>query len=116
MKKKSIVTIPSIILITYCFNSQAFDLTAIDDNLNLEPCINGGVSSSGLYETQALEEASSISLASVLTSYDENIDLEPCIDGGVSASGLYETQALEEASSRFNDDESVEIAAIEGDC
>ena len=116
MNKMSIVTIPGFILLTYCFNSQALDLTTIDDNFNLEPCINGGVSSSGLYETQALEEDSSISLASVLSSYDENFDLDPCIDGGVSASGLYETQALEEASNRFNDDESIEVSAIEDDC
>jgi len=31
------------------------------ENLELEPCINGSVSASGLYATQALEDAAKIS-------------------------------------------------------
>ena len=32
---------------------------AADQDLDLEPCINGGVSATGMYETQALEDAAS---------------------------------------------------------
>ena len=32
-------------------------VNAADQDLNLEPCINGDVSANGLYETQALEDA-----------------------------------------------------------
>ena len=59
MKKKSIVSITGVILLTHCLISQASDLTSIEQNFDLEPCINGGVSAGGLYETQALEETSS---------------------------------------------------------
>ncbi len=42
----------------------AVPLTAIgspEDNLELEPCINGSVSSSGLYASQALEDTAKAS-------------------------------------------------------
>ena len=51
-------------------------------NLELEPAVSGGVSASGLYESQARED----------------LQLEPAVSGGVSASGLYPSQALENAA------------------
>ncbi len=42
-------------------------------NLELEPCINGEVSASGNFPSQAQED---------------EFYLEPCINGGVSADGL----------------------------
>ncbi len=53
-------------------------------NLDFEPCVNGGVSASGSYPTQALEDE-----------YGP-YGLEPSINGQVSATGLYPTQALED--------------------
>jgi hypothetical protein len=50
----------------------------------LEPCINGQVSASGLYPTQAEEDAA-------------RARPDPSLDGRVSASGLYPTQAVEDA-------------------
>ena len=62
------------------------------DTLELEPCINGGVSASGLFVSQAQEDA-------YRTQTLADLELEPCINGGVSASGSFASQA-EEAASR----------------
>jgi hypothetical protein len=59
------------------------------DPYALEPSINGGVSASGLFATQAGEDA-----------YHANrwaLRLEPCINGDVSANGLFANQAEEDA-------------------
>jgi hypothetical protein len=53
----------------------------------LEPCINGQVSASGLYPSQAEEDAARAA----------ERQPEPSLDGQVSASGLYPTQAIEDA-------------------
>ena len=52
----------------------------------LEPCINGQVSVSGLYATQAKENAAR-----------QAQRLESSLNGEVSTSGLYPTQAMEDA-------------------
>jgi hypothetical protein len=52
----------------------------------LEPCINGQVSASGLYASQADEDAARKAQR-----------LEPAVNGEVSTSGLYPTQAVEDA-------------------
>jgi hypothetical protein len=52
----------------------------------LEPSINGEVSASGLYATQAEEDAARKAQR-----------LEPSLSGEVSTSGLYPTQAIEDA-------------------
>jgi hypothetical protein len=57
--------------------------------LSLEPCINGGVSATGLYASQPLEDAAHVAIT-------QTWELEPCIDGGVSASGLYASQTEED--------------------
>ena len=64
------------------------------DTLELEPCINGGVSASGLFVSQAEEDAHRTKM---LVSHD----LEPCINGGVSASGSFATQDEEHASRKL---------------
>ncbi len=62
-------------------------------NLELEPCINGGVSASGNYPTQAAEDlAKSYRTESQVT----NLDYEPCVNGGVSSSGRYTSQIMED--------------------
>ena len=58
----------------------------------LEPCIDGGVSASGLYVTQEAEDR--YELRQVSATMEE--DLEPCINGGVSASGLFVNQEAED--------------------
>jgi len=63
-----------------------FAADAVSPNA-LEPCINGEVSASGLYPTQADEDAARAAEQRP----------EPSINGQVSASGLYPTQAIEDA-------------------
>jgi hypothetical protein len=58
------------------------------DPYALEPSINGGVSASGLFATQAEEEAYHASRWA--------LQLEPCINGDVSAKGLFASQAEED--------------------
>ena len=52
----------------------------------LEPSINGGVSATGLFASQAEEDR-----------YFTSLELEPCINGGVSSTGLFASQAEEDA-------------------
>ncbi len=52
----------------------------------LEPCINGQVSTSGLYPSQAEEDAAR-----------QAQRLEPALNGAVSTSGRYPIQAVEDA-------------------
>lgn len=62
--------------------------------LELEPAINGTVSSSGLFPSQALENR--YGADSILhIEYDE-FGIEPAINGNVSASGLFPSQAMED--------------------
>ncbi|MCB1772859.1 MAG: hypothetical protein KDI88_04535 [Gammaproteobacteria bacterium] len=54
------------------------------DALDLEPCIDGGVSATGLYVDQASED---LALLIEPIMADDEYALEPCINGGVSALG-----------------------------
>ncbi len=65
-------------------------------NEELEPCINGEVSASGNYASDA-EEARALSMIEDADAVQ--LALEPCINGEVSATGAFPTQALED---RFN--------------
>ena len=71
--------------------AMATNALALDDDLSLEPCINGDVSESGLFASQAEEDR-------FVRNYLEasTLDLEPCINGDVSSSGLYPSQAAED--------------------
>lgn len=60
------------------------------DEYALEPSINGGVSATGMFPSQAEEDRYLADLREI------ELDLEPCINGGVSASGLFATQAEED--------------------
>jgi hypothetical protein len=51
---------------------------------SLEPCINGGVSATGNYPSQELEDA-------------QRYALEPCMNGAVSATGSYPDQSMEDS-------------------
>ena len=64
--------------------------SALAADLALEPAVNGSVSASGLYPTQAQEDAA--------LRRESRYALEPCINGAVSASGTYVTQAAEDAA------------------
>ena len=62
-------------------------------NDELEPCMNGGVSASGNYASDAKEAFARLLM--------ENTDvgqlaLEPCVNGGVSETGRFPTQELED--------------------
>ena len=59
---------------------------------DLEPCIDGGVSATGLYASQAQEDR----LLAERRALETELDLEPCMDGGVSATGNYASQAEED--------------------
>ncbi len=60
-------------------------------DLDLEPCINGAVSSTGLFASQEEEDRF------VRQRIQANsLDLEPCINGEVSESGLFSTQEEED--------------------
>ena len=52
--------------------------------LDLEPCINGGVSALGTHETQYAEDLARID--DTIDPFDE-LALEPCINGDVSPRG-----------------------------
>jgi hypothetical protein len=64
---------------------------ASDYDLELEPCINGAVSESGLFASQEEEDRF---IRDRLEASD--LDLEPCINGNVSSSGLYSSQEAED--------------------
>jgi hypothetical protein len=57
------------------------------DPYALEPSINGGVSASGLFASQAAEDRYHAERLA--------LELEPCINGSVSASGRFASQAEE---------------------
>jgi len=64
------------------------------DSLELEPCINGSVSSSGLFTSQAEEDLyGAVTFDGLELARQE---LEPCINGEVSASGLFSSQVEED--------------------
>ena len=66
-------------------------------NLELEPCINGGVSASGLYPTQAAED---LATSREAESEAGKLAYEPCVNGGVSSSGRYASQSMEDVMER----------------
>ncbi len=75
------------ILASFGTGAQATEI----DLLDFEPCVNGGVSASGNYTSQEIEDQ-----------YGP-YGLEASINGGVSASGLFPTQALEDQHSYDNE-------------
>lgn len=68
----------------------------------LEPCLNGEVSASGTYASDAEE-----TLARSRTENAEahRLALEPCVNGEVSATGVFPTQAHED---HFNAEQALE--------
>lgn len=84
---------------------------------DLEPCINGGVSATGLYASQA-EEDRAIQLAILKNNrLARELELEPCIDGGVSATGLYVNQRAEDRVTKGHVDTEEQVAfADDSDC
>jgi hypothetical protein len=62
---------------------------AVDEE-SLEPCINGGVSATGQFASQAEEDLYLAERQAI------DLDLEPCINGGVSASGAFASQVEED--------------------
>ncbi len=67
---------------------SAIGSVSAGETRGLEPCLNGEVSASGLYPSQAIEDAVRASGRS----------LDASLNGEVSASGLYPTQAMEDAA------------------
>ncbi len=62
-------------------------------NEELEPCLNGEVSASGNYVSDAEE----MRARSMIENADTGrLALEPCVNGEVSATGAFQTQALED--------------------
>ena len=73
------------IMFSICIASTS--TMAEDFNLDLEPCINGEVSASGLFQTQEAEDRFIRA---------KQLALEPCINGEVSESGLFSNQEAED--------------------
>ena len=69
---------------------------AAADPEDLEPCINGAVSETGLYVSQAQEDKATRKELLNNTQVQHELDLAPCINGGVSATGMYINQAAED--------------------
>lgn len=67
---------------------------ATTDPTDMDPAMNGGVSSSGMYPNQAMEDAAVNTAAAWV---DDQHALEPAINGGVSENGLYPSQAVQNA-------------------
>ena len=87
---------------------------AMDEDL--EPCINGGVSATGLYASQA-EEDRAKRLGIMTNSWIAGqLDLEPCINGGVSATGLYLSQRAEDQATKGQGDAEKRVAQVDDDC
>jgi hypothetical protein len=63
---------------------------------DLEPCINGGVSETGLYASQAQEDQVTQRDLVDNSHVSKELELDPCISGGVSATGKYTSQAAED--------------------
>lgn len=72
----------------------AANALALEYDLDIEPCINGDVSESGLFASQEEEDRF---VRDRLEASD--LDLEPCINGDVSSSGLYSSQEAEDINS-----------------
>jgi len=85
-------TIQAVLLCT-CITSM--NALAEGDDLNLEPCMNGGVSVSGLFPTQKAEDR----FHEMQLESKQN-ELEPCINSNVSASGNYIDQETEDRHQR----------------
>lgn len=57
--------------------------------LDLEPCINGGVSSTGLFPSQALEDEYNAAVT--------RLESEPCTTGATAGPERFPTRQMEEA-------------------
>lgn len=68
---------------------SAHSVVALDED-SLEPCINGGVSATGEFVSQAEEDLHVAGRQAI------DLNLEPCINGDVSASGEFASQAEED--------------------
>ena len=73
----------------------ASNALAVDDDLDLEPCINGDVSESGLFASQE-EEDRFVRDRLAVSDLELDLELEPCINGDVSSTGLYSSQEAED--------------------
>jgi hypothetical protein len=69
---------------------------AAADPEELEPCINGGVSETGVYVSQAQEDKANRKALLNNTQVKHEFNLAPCINGGVSATGMHINQATED--------------------
>jgi hypothetical protein len=82
---------------------------AQDSDLNLEPCINGGVSASGKFSSQEAEDQ----FMKEQQVEAKQHDLEPCISGGVSASGRYPSQEAQDQQQQSDIEEIERFSAFE---
>ena len=83
---------------------------------DLEPCINGGVSATGLFASQAAEDQAKKFVIVRTSRLVEDLDLEPCIDGGVSATGLYISQDAEDLARKRRIEAEKQVAQADEDC
>jgi hypothetical protein len=93
-----------------CLNGEVsasglYPTQAIEDRVrasgqSLDAGQNGEVSASGLYPTQAMEDSALVRSDGVRVAAAHERSLDPCVNGEVSATGSYITQALEDRALR----------------
>jgi hypothetical protein len=92
-------------------SANSVEYAADEAQIDLEPAINGSVSASGLFPTQALEDEFTAYLRwtkeeglSRLVAFETDATpVEPAADGAVSASGRFPTQSMEDQFVAYND-------------
>jgi hypothetical protein len=107
MTKKNSLKMLTLVAVLAAFGGlQAQDI-GTPSPIELDPCLNGQVSSSGLFPTQAMEEqfarylewtaAEGLDVTFALEPTVESITtLDPGANGSVSATGTFPTQAMED--------------------
>lgn len=106
MSKNSLKALAFVAVLTAAGSLQAMEVTN-PGQVGLDPCVNGDVSTSGRFPTQAMEDQFNRYLDWVA---ENNLDvthainpsieatsaLEPAGNGNISASGRFPTQAMED--------------------
>lgn len=106
MMNQSLKALALVAVLTAAGSLQAMDATS-PAKIGLDPCVNGDVSTSGRFPTQAMEDQFNRYLdwvaendLDVTHAIDPRIEatsaLEPAGNGNISASGRFPTQAMED--------------------
>jgi len=106
MKRNALKALAFVAALTAAGSLQAIEVTH-PAKTGLDPCLNGDVSASGRFPTQAMEDqfnryldwvaANNLDVTHAITpNIAATSALEPAGDGNISASGRFPTQAMED--------------------